>query len=182
MSGEHRTIERPRSDPLTLSAKAPPPATAAFPIHPASPSPRTARVPLGELDLRATSASVPRARAFCRALLTAEGAGFAFPHVRDDAEILVSELVTNAVRHAAGACPGAGALRLRLLRVGALLRIEVHDPSPSAPRTRRVDLLEETGRGWLLVAAIADRHGAEQTARGKSVWCELRAWPDTGPA
>ncbi|GAA4104115.1 ATP-binding protein [Actinomadura miaoliensis] len=193
MSGDHRTIERRSSDPPRPGVEAPPPATVTLPVPPASPSPSpfpsAARVLLGELGLRATSASVPRARGFSRALLI-EAAGPA-PHVRQDAEVLVSELVTNAVRHAAATRDGdggggdsddhdGGALRLRLLRVGARLRIEVHDPSPSVPRARHADLLEETGRGWFLVAAIADRHGTEQTSSGKSVWCEIRAWPDTG--
>jgi anti-sigma regulatory factor (Ser/Thr protein kinase) len=130
--------------------------------------------PLDELELPAVHASVPRARAFMRALVTAR----AVQHVRDDAEVLVSELVTNAVRHAA---TPASTLRLTVLRAGSRLRIEVHDPSPFPPRIRRVDLMDETGRGWFLVAAIADRHGTDQTASGKSVWCELTAWPAPAP-
>jgi anti-sigma regulatory factor (Ser/Thr protein kinase) len=128
------------------------------------------RVPLDGLDLPAVHASVPRARAFMRALVNARG----IAHVRDDAEVLVSELVTNALRHATTA---ASMLRLRVLRVGDRLRIEVHDPSPLPPRVRRVDLLDETGRGWFLVAAIAVGQGTDLTASGKAVWCELTAWP-----
>ncbi|MEW2355428.1 ATP-binding protein [Spirillospora sp. NPDC029432] len=127
---------------------------------------------LGELTLPAAHESVPRARAFVRTLTGARGV----PHVRDDAEILVSELVTNAVRHA----PAGDPLRLVVLRRGTCLRIEVHDPSPVTPSLRRVDLLDETGRGWFLVAAIADRHGIDRTDSGKSVWCELMAWPSPG--
>lgn len=125
---------------------------------------------LGELTLPAEHESVPRARAYVRTLTTACG----IASVRDDAEILVSELVTNAVRHAAIA---GGPLRLVVLRVGDRLRIEVHDPSPSAPSPRQVDLMEETGRGWFLIAAIAERHGTDLTFTGKAVWCELTAWP-----
>lgn len=127
--------------------------------------------PLGELTLPAAHESVPRARAFVRTLVGAHGVADV---VRDDAEILVSELVTNAVRHAA--IPDTP-LRLVVLRAGDRLRIEVHDPSPAAPSPRRIDLLEETGRGWFLVAAIADRHGTDLTFSGKAVWCELTAWP-----
>jgi anti-sigma regulatory factor (Ser/Thr protein kinase) len=100
------------------------------------------------------------------------------PHVRDDAEILVSELVTNAVRHALSA---GTPLRLLIVRMDGRLRIEVHDPSPVRPSLRQVDLMDETGRGWFLVAAIADRHGIDRTDYGKSVWCELTAWPQAVP-
>lgn len=128
---------------------------------------------LGELTLPAAHESVPRARAFVRTLTGARG----IPHVRDDAEILVSELVTNAVRHA---MLSGVPLRLLVLRSGGRLRIEVHDPSPSEPSLKHVDLMDETGRGWFLVAAIADAHGIEHTFSGKSVWCELTAWPSAG--
>ncbi|MFG2003422.1 ATP-binding protein [Spirillospora sp. NPDC048911] len=125
---------------------------------------------LGELNLPAAHASVPLARGFSRSITTGHG----IPDVRDDAEVLVSELVTNAVQHAA---ESGATLCLRLLRIGSRLRIEVHDPSPVLPRAVRINLLEETGRGWFLVAIIAERHGIEQTPAGKSVWCEVPAWP-----
>ncbi|GAA2600516.1 ATP-binding protein [Actinomadura fulvescens] len=125
---------------------------------------------LGELNLPAAHASVPLARGFSRSITTA----CQIPDVRDDAEVLVSELVTNAVQHAA---VSGATLCLRMLRAGTRLRIEVHDPSPVLPRAVRINLLEETGRGWFLVAIIAERHGIEQTSAGKSVWCEVPAWP-----
>ncbi|WP_084265007.1 ATP-binding protein [Actinomadura macra] len=165
MSGEHHTIELPNEAQAeapehagTTTAVAPPAAVARTPIL------------LGELNLPATLESVPRARNFSRAVTTASGIG----HVRDDAEVLVSEIVTNAVQHAT--IPGAP-LRLRLLRAGSRLRVEVHDTSPAVPRARQIDLMEETGRGWFLVAVIAERHGTDHTPSGKSVWCEMRAWP-----
>lgn len=158
MSGEHHTIELPS----TLATTTPPHALRAM----EEPAPLL----LGELTLPAERESVPRARRFSRSVTTASGIG----HAADDAEVLVSELVTNAVRHAP--IPGA-ALCLRLLRAGARLRIEVHDQSAAVPRTRQVDLMEETGRGWFLVAVMADRHGTDHTPSGKSVWCEVLAWP-----
>jgi anti-sigma regulatory factor (Ser/Thr protein kinase) len=129
-----------------------------------------AAILLGELTLPAERESVPRARHFSRSVTAASGAA----HVGDDAEVLVSELVTNAVRHAT--VPGS-ALCLRLLRAGTRLRIEVHDQSAAVPRARQVDLMEETGRGWFLIAVMADRHGTDHTTSGKCVWCEVRAWP-----
>jgi len=164
MSGEHHTIELPNEAQTkasehtgTVTAVAPPAAMDRTPV-------------LGELTLPATHESVPRARSFSRAVTTASGIG----HIRNDVEILVSELATNAVQHAT--IPGAP-LRLRLLRAGAFLRVEVHDTSPTVPRARQIDLMEETGRGWFLIAVIAERHGTDHTQSGKSVWCEMRAWP-----
>ncbi|MDL4815594.1 ATP-binding protein [Actinomadura opuntiae] len=162
MSGEHRTIELP--------------STLATPHHPVpshahglttmdGPDP----VLLGELTLPAERASVPRARAFGRAVLASAGAA-----LRDDAEVLVSELVTGAVRQAGG--PDA-LLGLRLLRAGARLRIEVHDRGAALPHPAPVDLMEQTGRAWFLVAALAERHGTDLAASGKTVWCELPGWP-----
>ncbi|MBO2459993.1 ATP-binding protein [Actinomadura violacea] len=160
MSGEHHTIELP--------------STLATP-HPAAHGVTTidgpAPVLLGEVTLPAERASVPRARAFGRAVLASAGAA----HVRDDAEVLVSELVTAAVRQAGGS---GSPLTLRLLRTGPLLRIEVHDRGAALPHPAPVDLMEETGRAWFLVAVMADRHGTDLAATGKTVWCELRAWPD----
>ncbi|GGQ17455.1 anti-sigma regulatory factor (Ser/Thr protein kinase) [Actinomadura coerulea] len=172
MSGDHHTIELP-STPLPSHLT-----TTATPVAPpngtAPNGPRGLDEPpvvlLGELTLPAERASVPAARRFSRSVSTASGVG----HIADDAEVLVSELVTNAVRHAPAA---GGALCLRLLRAGARLRIEVHDQSAAVPTARPVDLMEETGRGWFLVAVMADRHGTEHTASGKAVWCEVRAWP-----
>ncbi len=165
MSPELPTVQRP-DGPATDAATI----TAAVTALVSEATKRTIPLPLDGVDLPAVHASVPRARAFMRALVNARG----IAHVRDDAEILVSELVTNALRHAATA---ASMLRLRVLRAGDRLRIEVHDPSPLPPRVRRVDLMDETGRGWFLVAAIADGQGSDVTASGKSVWCELTAWP-----
>jgi anti-sigma regulatory factor (Ser/Thr protein kinase) len=158
MSGEHHTIELPS----TLATTTPP--------HGLPTMEEPAPLLLGELTLPAERESVPQARRFSRSVTNASGIG----HVADDAEVLVSELVTNAVRHAP--IPGA-ALCLRLLRAGTRLRIEVHDQSAAVPRQRPVDLMEETGRGWFLVAVMAERHGTDHTPSGKSVWCEVRAWP-----
>ena len=173
MSGEHHTIELP-SSPLPNTAL-PGDAhangrTATVPPHGMPTIDEPPPLLLGELTLPAARESVPRARRFSRSVTVASGVA----HIRDDVEVLVSELVTNAVRHATA--PGA-ALCLRLLRAGTRLRMEVHDPGAGVPRPREVDLMEETGRGWFLVAVMADRHGTDHTASGKSVWCEVRAWP-----
>ncbi|GAA1877342.1 ATP-binding protein [Actinomadura bangladeshensis] len=187
MSGEHHTIELP-SSPLpntaladdalptdslptdALPAAAPAGDMVATAAHGLPAIDEPPPLLLGELTLPAERESVPRARRFSRSVTVASG----IAHLRDDAEVLVSELVTNAVRHAT---VSGAALCLRLLRAGTRLRIEVHDQGTGVPRPRRVDLMEETGRGWFLVAVMADRHGTDHTPSGKSVWCEVRAWP-----
>ncbi|MEV6208230.1 SpoIIE family protein phosphatase [Kitasatospora sp. NPDC051914] len=80
-------------------------------------------------------------------------------------ELIVSELVTNAIRY------GAPPIELRLIRAGALI-CEVSDGSNTAPHLRRARIYDEGGRGLLLVAQVAERWGSRQTARGKTIWAE----------
>jgi anti-sigma regulatory factor (Ser/Thr protein kinase) len=92
----------------------------------------------------------------------------------DAAVLLVSELVTNAIQHAA---PGASRTALRLEYDGSWLRIEVHDASPHGPEPRTPDWLDESGFGLMLVDALAAKWGVQQTTQGKAVWAELDAQP-----
>jgi serine phosphatase RsbU (regulator of sigma subunit)/anti-sigma regulatory factor (Ser/Thr protein kinase) len=82
------------------------------------------------------------------------------------AELLVSELVTNAVRYA------QGKIGLRLVHEGALV-CEVLDDSAALPRLRHPDDSDERGRGLQVVSQLAQRWGARRAASGKVVWCEL---------
>jgi serine phosphatase RsbU (regulator of sigma subunit)/anti-sigma regulatory factor (Ser/Thr protein kinase) len=82
------------------------------------------------------------------------------------AELLVSELVTNAVRYA------QGQIGLRLVLEGGLV-IEVLDDSAALPRLRHPDDQDERGRGLQVVSQIAQRWGARRAVSGKIVWCEL---------
>jgi anti-sigma regulatory factor (Ser/Thr protein kinase) len=86
----------------------------------------------------------------------------------DTAVLLVSELVTNSVRHA------CTSLALCLEIAGTSLRIEVHDHDPRRPQPRTPDGLEESGFGLVLVDALASKWGVYGTATGKAVWAELR--------
>ncbi|RKN47046.1 SpoIIE family protein phosphatase [Streptomyces hoynatensis] len=88
------------------------------------------------------------------------------PELVDRAELLVSELVTNAVRHA------RGPIEVRLVR-GRSLLVEVTDPVPEPPRERRVTAEDEGGRGLHLVARQSRRWGTRNRPVGKTVWCEL---------
>ena len=87
----------------------------------------------------------------------------------DDAELLVTELVTNALRHGG---PGVD-LWVRRLPSGGL-RLEVVDGrGGSTPEVQRPDDDAEGGRGMVIVQALASRWGAERLSAGKQVWCEL---------
>ncbi|MEU8828171.1 SpoIIE family protein phosphatase [Streptomyces sp. NPDC048636] len=80
-------------------------------------------------------------------------------------ELVVSELVTNAVRY------GAAPIRLRLI-LDRVLICEVSDGTSTAPHARRARVLDEGGRGLLLVAQLTQRWGTRHTANGKVIWCE----------
>jgi signal transduction histidine kinase len=86
---------------------------------------------------------------------------------RDVAELLVGELVTNALRHAPGPC------RLTLSAVDGLLRCEVEDSGADLPRLRETHEFDENGRGLNLVDMLACCWGWARTPAGKVVWFEL---------
>ncbi|TDC73768.1 SpoIIE family protein phosphatase, partial [Actinomadura sp. 7K507] len=89
----------------------------------------------------------------------------------DTVELLVSELVTNALVH------GAGTIGVRMIKaahvtgVGTLL-CEVYDDGADLPRLRHADATDESGRGLQLVSHLATRWGTHRTERGKVVWFE----------
>ncbi|MFF9156369.1 SpoIIE family protein phosphatase [Streptomyces sp. NPDC014846] len=83
------------------------------------------------------------------------------------AELVVSELVTNAIRY------GSQPIRLRLIHDAATLICEVSDSSHTAPHLRRAKIFDEGGRGLLLVAQLTQRWGSRHTADGKTIWAEL---------
>ncbi|MBT2448598.1 SpoIIE family protein phosphatase [Streptomyces sp. ISL-43] len=80
-------------------------------------------------------------------------------------ELIVSELVTNAIRHA------GGPVRLRLIRADTLT-CEVSDSSNTQPRMRRARSSEEGGRGLYIVAQLSHRWGSRYAMGGKTVWSE----------
>jgi serine phosphatase RsbU (regulator of sigma subunit) len=80
-------------------------------------------------------------------------------------ELVVGELVTNALRHA------YGPIRLRLIQDHTLI-CEVSDGSSTSPRLRHARTTDEGGRGLFLVAQLSQRWGARYTTEGKSVWAE----------
>ncbi|MFF4227751.1 SpoIIE family protein phosphatase [Streptomyces sp. NPDC001820] len=81
------------------------------------------------------------------------------------AELIVSELVTNAIRY------GAPPLQLRLIK-NRTLTCEVHDDSATSPHLRHARTVDEGGRGLFIVAQLAQRWGTRYTTEGKTVWSE----------
>ncbi|MCY0939571.1 ATP-binding protein [Streptomyces sp. H34-S4] len=91
----------------------------------------------------------------------------------DAAELALTELVANVVRHV----PGRDCVVLILRRPDGL-RVEVSDGCPAPPLVARVPgELSEGGRGLLLVEAVADRWGTHPNSTGKTVWFECDALP-----
>ncbi|MFF8360100.1 SpoIIE family protein phosphatase [Streptomyces chartreusis] len=88
-------------------------------------------------------------------------------------ELVVSELVTNAIRY------GGGPIQLRLIKDSTLI-CEVSDASNTAPHLRRARVFDEGGRGLLLVAQLTDRWGTRQTRAGKTIWAEQVLTPSAG--
>lgn len=82
------------------------------------------------------------------------------------AELIVSELVTNAIRY------GRPPVQLRLIHENDILISEVFDSSNTAPHLRRARLFDEGGRGLLLVAQLAHRWGTRHGPSGKTIWAE----------
>ncbi|WP_086562391.1 SpoIIE family protein phosphatase [Streptomyces africanus] len=80
-------------------------------------------------------------------------------------ELVVSELVTNAIRHA------RPPIQLRLIHDNTLI-CEVSDGGNTAPHLRRPRTYDEGGRGLLLVAQLTERWGTRQAATGKTIWAE----------
>ena len=112
------------------------------------------------LDPRAQTAS--QARRLARRALARWG----LEELSDTVELLVSEVVTNAVRYA------ERPITLRLLRTDRL-RCEVGDDVPQLPRLRQARATDEGGRGLFLVNRLARRWGATRLSTGKVVWFEL---------
>ncbi len=90
-----------------------------------------------------------------------------------DAELLVSELVTNALLHARSAAV------VHIDHRAPLLRVAVCDSSPVEPRLRDYGPEAVTGRGLLLIDRIAARWGVDADGEGKCVWFEVDAGDDT---
>jgi Anti-sigma regulatory factor (Ser/Thr protein kinase) len=122
---------------------------------------------IAERHWPADSASVPEARRY--AVQTLVGL---LPDRLDEIEVMVSELVTNAIIHA------RTAFTLRITTTAHEVRVEVSDQTPGTVHARRAGPDELHGRGLQIVQTLADRWGVHDTGPhpGKSVWFSI----DTG--
>ncbi|MER6738244.1 SpoIIE family protein phosphatase [Streptomyces puniciscabiei] len=110
--------------------------------------------------------SDPAAVAQARAEILAQLTQWQLHEVAFTAELVASELITNAIRY------GRPPIRLRLIRDTTLL-CEVFDANSTAPHLRRARTLDEGGRGLLLVAQLTERWGTRHHAEGKTIWAEI---------
>jgi anti-sigma regulatory factor (Ser/Thr protein kinase) len=125
---------------------------------------------VASFQLPADPALVARARSLTSRQLTEWGLEL----LVFSTEIIVSELVTNAIRHA------RGPIALRLIHTENLI-CEVSDSSLSAPHLRRARTTDEGGRGLYLVAQLSSDWGTRYTRDGKTIWAEQALSPDKAP-
>lgn len=116
---------------------------------------------VAEWDVPSDPAAVAPVRAECGARLQAWG----LEEIKFATELILSELITNAIRH------GRPPVKIRLLYDRSLI-CEVSDDSSTSPHLRRAAATDEGGRGLYLVAQFAQRWGTRYTPRGKVIWSE----------
>ena len=121
---------------------------------------------MAEVRVPDRPASVPATRAFLTRLL--DGWGVA-DEVIDDASLLTSELLSNAIQH------GTGVVELRVEAEEGRLRVAVHDQGDETPVVNHAGPASPRGRGMWIVQSIAHDWGTEANGGepGKSVWFEL---------
>ncbi|MCF1596546.1 SpoIIE family protein phosphatase [Streptomyces muensis] len=116
---------------------------------------------VADWDLPSDPAAVADARKTAARMLTEWG----LEELAFTTELVVSELVTNAIRYA------TGPIRLRLIRERALI-CEVFDGGATAPHLRHPRTTDEGGRGLLLVSQVTQRWGTRFVPEGKIIWAE----------
>jgi anti-sigma regulatory factor (Ser/Thr protein kinase) len=121
---------------------------------------------------RMTLAVTPHALRHIRRIVRTHLRRWGMPELSDAAELAVTEVLANVIRHAAD-----GLCALRVLRQDGGIRVEVSDGSPALPVPRWAGELDEDGRGLALLGAITHAWAAEPAAdgTGKTVWFELKA-------
>jgi len=145
-----------------------------------SPSPATCVVasdsgPVSE-RVTVTLALTVTAPRQARRVLDGALAEWGLGHLAEAADLLTSELVTNAVLH--GTQPATLTVYTDREADGGLLFIEVEDAKPGAPDLPDADEDAESGRGLMIVDAIAEDWGCDPAETGKRVWASLAIAPD----
>jgi serine/threonine-protein kinase RsbW len=118
-----------------------------------------------QLTLPMASQAPGLARRATREVLTS----WQVAHLSEPALLIVSELVTNSVKHSKGSL-----LLLQMQDTGTGIRIEVHDADPRWPQPCTPTAASESGFGLVLVNALADTWGVCDNPMGKAVWVELK--------
>ncbi|MGI5350784.1 SpoIIE family protein phosphatase [Streptomyces sp. CA-250714] len=125
----------------------------------------TRRLPssrIAQWEVPSDPEAVAPVRAACMSQLTEWG----LEETAFTAELILSELITNAIRY------GAPPITVRLL-CDRCLTCEVSDSSSTAPHLRRATTVDEGGRGLFLIAQLAQHWGTRYTPEGKTIWAEL---------
>ncbi|MFD9706237.1 ATP-binding protein [Lentzea sp. NPDC059081] len=122
--------------------------------------------PLAEVrvTLTAEGGSCARARQVVRGAAASWGLS---EDLADDAQLVVTELVSNGIDH------GEGLITLTVRRAAGGMLLEVHDESPKQPVLRPVDPGSARGRGMQLVQALSVGWGTKPDDDGKVVWAQL---------
>ncbi|MDH2428589.1 ATP-binding protein [Sphaerisporangium sp. TRM90804] len=127
---------------------------------------------LGVVELRGATSSVTLARAYTRGLLLAAGY-----RELDDVELLVGELVANAIKHSESGRKPDGMVRLRVYADTDTVHVDVTDegsPGPLPQIPAQADPLSESGRGLWLVREMSTSWGWTQDAATRTVWFEIK--------
>ena len=126
-----------------------------------------------QLTLPASGLPVRLARQVTREVLTT----WRLAHVEETAVLLVSELVTNAIRNATS----TDAITLELEVVQTWLRIEAYRCRPGMAMPRTTGEFDESGFEFALMNSLADKWGVRETVTGKTAWAELDVRGEPGP-
>ncbi|WP_329084150.1 MULTISPECIES: ATP-binding protein [unclassified Streptosporangium] len=130
--------------------------------------------PLGEKWIPREPRAVASARRFVHDVAADWNATGDIPEI---AELLASELVTNAIAYGSTDTSVETPIRITVSGEKQLLTVDVYDSCIAIPRLRRADDLETTGRGLAIVQNLSRNWGWTLNPYGKSVWFQLLAWP-----
>ncbi|MEU7517332.1 SpoIIE family protein phosphatase [Streptomyces sp. NPDC042898] len=141
-----------------------------------SPDPGTPRAPRIHQYIHQAD---PQGLSDARAAVTQALRDWGLPELADDAELLTGELLVNVLLHT----EGGAVLTLEVLPEPVRrVRLSVQDRSSAWPRRRTPGEAATSGRGLLLLDALASRWGVEPRGEGKAVWCEIEPAPVTADA
>ncbi|HKC29013.1 MAG TPA: ATP-binding protein [Jatrophihabitans sp.] len=124
---------------------------------------------MGQWRVSADIPATVHGPAAARRVVDAVMRGWRLEPISPDAQLVASELVSNAIQHA----PGGDSVELELLRHADSLRISLADGSALKPIVAALDHSRRRGRGMRIVEALASRWGADHRPGGKRVWVDL---------